>query len=267
MAWDLGQPKLTEEVKPPETKKEDFKFEESEQSSKEVFCIYGKKGVGKTVLALSFPGTITALSFDKKTMMPKMNFFKNDPRIKVFDAVKFYERGTDEKNESSEKTYNYVIFLLDEIAKSKPDWILIDGVEIMSKIAEGVMRFRHKLSPYQGITNLNIWKERNDVVAQIHRRAVDACKKGVIYTTYTQLEEIVQEGSIVTRLEVPKYIDEVMWETDFVLHIINNFDEKTKKSKFMLRIVSSKNDTKMPTGIILDITGVKDIVQIFPNMK
>ena len=248
--------------------KDDFQFKEAQSISKEVYTIYGKKGVGKTTLALSFPGSVAALSFDRKTLMPVVNYFKESSgRLKVYDAVEFLERSTEEKTGSSEKTYKYVLFLLENLSKSNPDWILIDGVEIVSKMAESVMRFRHGLSPYQGVANLNIWKERNDIIAQIHRKALDASKRGVIYTTYTQTEEIVQEGTVITRLEIPRYIDEVMWETDYVLHIEAVYDQKTKKTQFILRIVSSKNDNKMKTGTVLDITGMKNITQFFPGME
>ncbi len=261
-------PSPSEEPKPVIKKRDtNFRFSETALSGKEVFTVYGEKGAGKTSFALSFPGTIAVLSFDRKSMMVKMNYFGNDPRIKIYDAVEFWDRDTDEKNETAELTYKYVCFILDEIKKNKPDWVVVDGVEIFSKIAECVMRFRHNLTPYQGVVNLNIWKERNDVIAQVHKKAVDACGKGVIYTTYTQTEEMIQEGTIITRVKVPKYIDQVMWETDYVLHIDNLFDVKSKKTQFILRVVSSKNDAKMKTGLMLDITGVKQAEKIFPNME
>ncbi|MFQ6084589.1 MAG: hypothetical protein ACE5WD_14715 [Candidatus Aminicenantia bacterium] len=222
---------------------------------------------GKTTLALTFPGTIAALSFDKKTMMPKMNYFNGDKRIKVFNAVKYYSRETDEKNKSAEETYHYVLKILEELKEKQPDWVLIDGIEIFQKIAEGVMRHHHNLTPYQGVSNRNIWKERRDVIAKVHDEAIKASKRGVIYTTYTTHEEIVEEGTVVTKLEIPRYIDKVMWETDFVLNIKNNYDPKSKKTAFILRVVSSKDDKKMKTGTVVDVTGIKKIEDKFPKMK
>lgn len=237
--------------------KYNFVFKEASLSNKEVITIYGEKGCGKTTFALGFPGTIAALSFDRKTAVIKNNMFNGDSRIKVYDVVEFFERDTDKVLDSAEKTYQYIKFILDNIAKTPPDWILVDGVEILQKIAEFVMRRRENLRPYQGVANQNIWKIRNSIIDEIHHRCVNIAKRGVIYTTYTDKDEIIEEGTILFKKTVPKYIDSVMWETDIVLNIISEFDTKNNKLKVKLKCDTSKIDKRIKTGTLIDITDKK----------
>lgn len=235
-----------------------FEFVEANASSKETYCVYGEKGNGKTVLALGFPGKISALSFDRKTMAPKVNFYDNDSRIKIYDAVEYFNRDSALVLDSAMKTYEYVKFLLDNIAeKDKPDWILIDGLEILEKIAEFVMRKRSNLHPYQGIVNMNLWKIRRSILDEVHQRANFIAKRGVIYTVYTTVSEIIEEGTVISKTKVPKYIDTILWETDIVLFVENKFDSKAKKSIITLRCDTSKNDKRIKTGSFFDITDKK----------
>lgn len=240
-----------------ETTAKKFVFKEANSSSKEIYTIYGAKGSGKTVLALGFPGTIAALSFDRKTVLSKNNFYSADIKIKVYDAIEFFDRDERLILNSAENTYDYIIFLLDNIAKDSPDWVVIDGVEILQKIAEFVMRKREGLRPYQGISNLNVWKVRNSILDEIHKRCVDAAKRGVIYTTYTDKLEIVDEGTVVVKKSIPRYNDTILWETDVVLFVENKFDEKNKISRIFLRCDSSKIDKAIKTGAYIDITEKK----------
>lgn len=242
----------------------DFKLEEAVLTPKIVVTIYGSKGSGKTTLAEGFPGTVAVLSFDRKSVAPKINYYNNDSRIKVFDAVKYYNRDTKLVRESAVKTYAYITFLLKELAKNPPDWVVIDGIEIMQKVAEMVMRQRNNLLPYQGVANLNVWKERNAIIDEIHQLALNTAKKGVIYTTYCDYDEIVEEGSLVTKEKVPRYIDSVMWETDIVLYIESKFDPETKKYNVKIRCDTSKFDNIIKSGSIFDITGktIRDVLNL-----
>jgi len=71
---------------------------------REVWLIFGDKGTGKTTVALSFPGEILVLSFDRKSAIIKHNMYNDDPRIHVFDVVKYMDYSTPEKmTESAEK--------------------------------------------------------------------------------------------------------------------------------------------------------------------
>jgi hypothetical protein len=180
---ELLKPK--EEVKVEAKIPEDLLTEEPSTPSKEVWLIFGDKGTGKTTTALSFPGEILVLSFDRKSAIIKHNMFNDDPRIHVFDIVKYMDYTTPESMvASAEKTFNYLNALLDNytLKYPQPDWIVIDGAQILQQIAEWTMRYRHNLGPFDGIANLNLWKERRMYIRQIHNKALNLAKRGVIYS-------------------------------------------------------------------------------------
>ena len=232
-----------------------FKFEESENFPQEVYTIYGLKGDGKTALSYSFPGTKAVLSFDRKSITTKENMYVQDKNIKVYDAIKYLEEDPDKYIESSTRTYEWCLFLLENMIKEKPDWVIIDGLEIFTRVGEMVMRGRHGLKPFQGVMNRNVWKDRRLILRNLHKMAIDACKKGVIYTTYTQKDDVVDDGTLVSSKDVPKWTDIVMEQTDAVIHVYGKQEKDGKK--FFAEIVTSKNDKKMKTGRVIDITDFK----------
>lgn len=244
-------------------KDEEFVIEEEKGvAGKCVITIYGNKGEGKTMFALSFPGKIAALSFDRKTGIIKANFYREESnRIKVYDAVKYLSEDPEEYVSSSLKTYKYVIAILNKVKEEQPDWVVIDGVEILTRIAEQAMRKIFNLTPFQGIPNLSVWKYRRLIMRNIHNKAVEACKRGVIYTTYTEKDEIIEEGNIVSKKDVPKYFDILLWETDVVMKAYSKIGEYGKK--FFIYVDSSKIPT-FETGKEFDVTfkRVGDIFKI-----
>jgi len=247
---------------PPETEKSEEQKsalpleEETTIPVKTVWLIFGDKGTGKTTTAMSFPGHILVLSFDRKSAIIKYNMYNNDPRIKVFDVVRLMDYSSPEKMlESAERTYEAIIQLLDAYEKvyGKPDWVVIDGAQIMQQICEWTMRKRHNIGPFDGISNLNLWKERRAYMRDIHNKALNLAKCGIIYTTYTEKDRVIIAGETVHEKDVPAWIDVLIYETDFVLQTIYNPVTK----KFEVKVVTSKLDKLIPTGATYDVTGKK----------
>ena len=238
----------TEVPKTQEVGKEVLPISEEETApAKTVWLIFGEKGVGKTTTAFSFPGHILVLSFDRKSSIIKYTRYNGDSRIHVFDVVKIMDYSTPDKMlESAEKTFEATLKLLDAYEKiyGKPDWVVIDGSQIMQQICEWTMRYRNKIPPFAGISNLNLWKERRAYMRDIHNKALNVARCGVIYTTYTEVSETIVSGEVVSKKEVPAWIDILIYETDFVLKA----DRDESSGNFLVKVVTSKDDSLMPSG-------------------
>jgi hypothetical protein len=227
--------------------------EETDVPVKTVWLIFGEKGTGKTVTALSFPGHILVLSFDRKSNIIKHTFYGGDGRIRVFDVVKLMDYTTPEKMlESSERTYEAVIELLDAYPRvhGNPDWVVIDAAQVMQQICEWTMRKRHNIGPFDGISNLNLWKERRAYMRNIHNKALNIARKGIVYTTYVEKDRLIISGEVVHEKDVPAWIDILIYETDYVLQTIYD----PLKKAFEVKVVTSKNDKLLPSGQIYNVT-------------
>jgi len=230
--------------------------EETTPPPKTVWLIFGDKGTGKTTTAMSFPGHVLVLSFDRKSSIIKYNMYNNDSRIKVFDVVKLMDYSNPQAMlASSEKTFEAVIQLLDNYPKvyGNPDWVVIDGSQLMQQICEWTMRKRHNIGPFDGISNLNLWKERRAYMRDIHNKSLNLARKGVIYTTYVEKDEVIISGEVVHKKDVPAWVDVLIYETDYVLQTMYNPVTKN----FEVKVVTSKNDKLLPSGQIYTVTGRK----------
>jgi archaellum biogenesis ATPase FlaH len=228
--------------------------EETDVPVKSVWLIFGDKGTGKTVTALSFPGHILVLSFDRKSNIIKHTFYSGDARIRVFDVVKLMDYSAPEKMlEGAERTYEALIELLDAYPKvyGNPDWVVIDGAQIMQQICEWTMRKRHNIGPFDGISNLNLWKERRAYMRNIHNKALNIARKGVIYTTYVEKDRLIISGEVVHEKDVPAWVDVLIYETDYVLQTMYD----PLKKAFEVKVVTSKNDKLLPSGQVYNVTG------------
>jgi hypothetical protein len=191
-----------------------------------VITSHGEKGAGKTygVFLITsgrmggFPaGKTVAISFDNKTKITKEQHFPTDD-ITVYDGKRYYREDPTQCTKSGMMTYKYMQKLLESYKVDQPDWIVFDGFTVMAMILEMAMRYKHGLQPSEGIANRNVWKDRARFVQDIHNVACRIAKYGVAYVTYSDKNEIVESGTVVSRTDVPKYVDVVMQETDVVLH-------------------------------------------------
>lgn len=235
-------------------KDEEFDFSEEIDLGKEVHLIYGLKGHGKTTVAMSYPGKIAVLSFDRKSTAVKYLYQDRLDEIKVWNAVRYMDYSSPEAELiSADRDFRYLIRLLDEVVRAwGPDWVVIDGAEIVSHICELVMRYRNGLMPFQGVANLNLWKERRMYLKQIHYLALDVAKRGVIYTTYVDKEEIIEDGEVKTKRDIPKWLDILVYETDVVIRVWSTIDKGSG-----LRFYAIVESSKVPyirTGVQADMT-------------
>ena len=236
----------------------EFDMSEADEQPKTIITVYGLKGSGKTTLAFSLPGTINCVSYDRKSASVKIHQYDNDERIKVFDGIKYLnESSKPSMLVTSETSFRYVMFMLDEMKKMgdcRPDWVVFDGLEIITNICEMVMRTRNGLDAFQGIPNPNIWKERKLLLRQLLNSGKDASKKGVVFTTYTQKEELTVEDGVTTSVkEIPKWIDAIMMETDIV---IKTFTSDVKEGHtFKAKVESDKLHPKL-SGRTFDVTAL-----------
>jgi len=230
--------------------------------------VYGAKGVGKTQTAMGFPGKIVVLSFDNKALRIWKRAYKCDPRISICDAVKYFSHDKKKYVESGSISFKYLEFVLETLIKQKehPNWIIFDGTEILLEIAELAMRFNMGLSAFQGIANLNVWKDRKLNIRSLHDLALKASVSGIIYTTYAEKDEIIDEGTLVSKKDVPHWFDIIMREVDNVFHVTNTFEEG-RGQRVKLHVVTAKTEPFV-TGMTYDITGksIQDIVK-FPDER
>lgn len=240
----------------PKMSKPKFEFVEETDAGKEIYTFFGLKGSGKTTAALSLPGKILALSFDGKTSIIKNNIYANDDRIKIFDAMKYYD--AEDPVNSSVVSYDYIIALLEKIGQDfKPDYVLFDCAEELTTMCEMVMRQRSNITAYGGISNQNVWKLRRALLEKVHDTALRISSKGIVYTLYIDKNEIVYEGTLVEKSDVPKWTGVVLYATDFVLKT-KVMQNKDRGKICTVEVVSSKNDKKLKTGTIIDVTDFKN---------
>jgi len=204
----------------------EFDFSPDNSRGKLVITGHGEKGAGKTTGVLlittgrlgGFPaGKTNIISFDNKSKITVEQYFPNDDII-VWDGKKHYREDPALCTKSGMMSYKYIQKLIQSWKDNQPDWIVFDGFTIMAVILEMAMRFKHNLQPSEGIANRNVWKDRARFVQDLHNLACRMAKYGVAYTTYSEKNEIVEAGTVISKSDVPKYIDVVMQETDVVLH-------------------------------------------------
>lgn len=235
-------------------------------SLQQTYMIYSLKGGGKTHLALSFKGKMSALSFDRKTSKVWLKDYKQDPRITIYDGIRYLRRkSADEWLESAVESVYYVMQVLKDIEKDgRPDWILIDASDILiGRICEMAMRYRNRFKAFQPF-KWDFWRERNMYVDMIYDECLRIAKHGVIYTAYvTDKAFTIKNGIIVEQKRLPKWAANLKTQVDTVIHIESTQAEGTRE--FWATVESSKTP-ELTTGLRVDITGA-GIQKMFKESK
>ena len=237
---------------------DDFTFEEDDTEDIPILLVYGEKGVGKTDLLLGMKGdkeTIAVVSMDHKSKRVAKGRYGDEPGIRVYDGVRYMRYDEGHFIPTAERTYSWLLFLLKNIRlKVKPDWVLLDGLEKLIEVCEMKMRGKHSLKPHQNFANLNLWKDRKMFLRAIHDEMKRTARKGVLYTTYTKNDEIVEQGTLIKKAKIPAWIDIIMEETDVVFHAETLM--VGKKLEFQVLATTSKLPW-VPVGWRAIVTGKK----------
>jgi len=241
----------------------EFDFDEFEdtEEKKKIFTVYGHKNDGKTTISYGIPeegDKILVFSFDNKSKRPTEAEYitKANLKIRVINAIQFVDASDDGKYlATNAKTLRFIVDMLNQ-AKEKfaPDWVMFDGTEAMSRVAEMAMRYKNNLKPYQGIANRSLWQERKQFLTNIHRKSVNISNKGVIYTMYSQKDEIVIDGNTEKKTDVPKWVGSIMEETDVTIKAIAR--SEGGKRVFRAQIEGSKLPAEYADGLY-DVTGIR----------
>lgn len=233
----------------------------------EIYAIYSHKGHGKTTLAMGVGGNIACFSFDRKALAIKAKMYGDDPRITVFDCVRYLDKSSPQEYvKSSASTFIYINRLLQELQDKAVDWVILDDSETLHQVCEMTMRYNNQLGFTQGISNLNVWKERNLFVNQVHLKATQVAKKGIIYTMYIERDKegaIIENGEVVKAKGVPKWLGDIMKETDVVIKMELLDAKHGSGYRFIAHIESSKLD--FPTGTKVDVTGVDKVREFWES--
>jgi len=236
---------------------ETFSIEEVEEATpKMVLVIAGEKGHGKTTLALSMPGNIAVLAYDRKAAPIKFFFYKGDERIRIFDMLRYYNpTSKNEVLEHAVKSVKYARALLNYLKEENTvDWVVIDNFDVLTRLCEMTARYYNHLQPFGGTGEVGykLFDERNFYIRAIFQNAFETAKKGVIYTLYLTTQEIVKNGQVMERTRVPKWVDAVLYETDVALVVSKIPDER----RFLCHVLTSKNEEEFPTGLTVDVTDI-----------
>jgi len=254
-----------------------FDFTPDTSQGKIVITAHGPKNAGKsTAVFLITTGRIggfhsgktLAISFDDKTKTTYDQFFKGED-IVIQDGTKCYSEDPLTKTKSGYMSYLYLQKLLEHEAPKKYDWVFFDGLTVLSEMLEMSMRYINGLKPTQGFANRNIWKDRGSMLRTLHNLAVKMANIGVIYSTYSEKDEILKDGETVSKEDIPKYIDVVMIKTDVVIKATkakgksgNLFFLTVEGTKFKQYYDNGKllpiTDRTLKEGTVFDVTGMSD---------
>ena len=229
--------------------------------------VHGLKGDGKTTFTFSIVDEklnpndkLACVSFDEQSEIIKEGMYNSNPRIQVWDALKYYD-ASDDKHilESSSESYDFLVWLLGfdplnpavptdgDIYKFQPDWIVIDGLEIFKEKMEYKMRSHQGYQPYEFFANYGAWHQRTNFMDMIDILCKRLAKKGVIYTSYTKMQTVKDKATGEITIREPSWAGNTKTKTRIVIRVWAQSAQNGGRD-FWAEVENSKVSS-VPTGI------------------
>ena len=229
------------------------------------------KGAGKTTCALSVPGNIFALTFEKRGNLtsPWAKIFGHDPRIQPFGVSEFIERGSIGRyRDTSNTVYSKIIDLMTRAIRhtEKFDWVVLDGLQSGHRITTQRMKALNNIGAFENLPTklLTRWGERTLYLENIVIDLASAiATKGVILTAQNMkgkpmfvTKEQEKAGITMDNIEAkePKWMEQIKEVVDAVILnevSIKRLGEGRQKLKWGALISTNKQGGTGPYDITL----------------
>lgn len=168
--------------------------------------IFGQKGSGKSSIALSVPGNILGITFEKRgnLLRPWTKIFTNADRMQLFGVSEYINRTTMASyRDTSNEVYLKVCKLLNRarILERKFDWVLIDGLQATQKLSTLRMKKLNDIGAFDNLPTkkLTKWGERTVYLENlVIDLASSVSTKGVIITS----QNVEHKAMFLTKEEI-----------------------------------------------------------------
>lgn len=212
--------------------------------------IYGNKGTSKTTLGLSVPGDVLVMCYEdsENVNLPIKRFFGNDERfqVKSFDQFISEENGEIWK-ESSNLAFDLSIKFLKILASKEIqfDWVITDGYQRLTKIAEMKMRYKNNIGAFAGVSPRTIWNERMLYLNEYFRLVKKIAKYGVIFTSQNKITETKGDDGTMQEKE-PSWQGKLKDDASTVIY--TSLEMRTAGQKIINKFFANVQNCKI-TGI------------------
>jgi len=222
-------------------------------------CVYGPKGVGKSLIAYGFNkgiGKFAILDFDGNT---RLTIEKNIKKVKhenfkiwnIKGMINFSKLNKAKLTKHCYEVTKKIDKIWEEIEAYEPNFIVFDGYQRGVWLSEQSMRFIHDADPFGGVKNRNAWKERNFTLDKWFSSAQQIAKDAIIITVHEKLQSSADDSEESER--EPKWSGAVKEETQVVIRAKQKkLDVMTDDLSFLVDVESNKLTGK--TTANLDVT-------------
>lgn len=232
---------------------------------------FGEKGSGKSTSALSVSGNVLAITLEKRGNLtrPWARLFNYNPRIQIFGFSEYIER-TAKGNfrDTSNEVYLQIVNLLKRASEleRKFDWVIIDGLQALNKVAEQRMRALNNQGAFVKFNNLSLWGERSMYFENVGLQLpTHVASKGVYLTSQNVLQRAAfltadQKAQGMTDEDIPvkepKWKDKIKDDIDAVIYHEIKENQSKSGSKMVYKALVSTN--KLGSTGSHDLTLSKD---------